>query len=97
VIPLARLAPGRGPETDNNGFALRVLHHRTFDLGAFTVSEGVLLVSDQANGTTGCQETLLAYHGKPIRDPQRPDRRPDPGHLQWHGREGVNGEARHPG
>ena len=52
-----------GPETEDNGLALCVLHHKTFDLGAFTVREGVLLVSDQANGTTGFQEALLAYHG----------------------------------
>ena len=56
-----------GPETEDNGLALCVLHHKTFDLGAFTVSEGVLLVSDQANGTAGFQEHLMAYHGKPIR------------------------------
>ena len=62
-----------GPETEDNGLALCVLHHQTFDLGAFTVREGVLLVSDQANGTTGFQEALLAYHGMPIRDAQHPD------------------------
>ncbi len=45
-----------GPETEDNGFALCVLHHQAFDLGAFTVREGVLLVSDQANGTSGFQE-----------------------------------------
>src|SRR3954452_23471904 len=86
-----------GPETENNGLALCVLHHKTFDLGAFTVSQGVLLVSDQANGTTGFQETLLTYHGKPIRDPQHPDWRPEPRHLEWHGREVFKGEARHRG
>jgi putative restriction endonuclease len=84
-----------GPETENNGLALCVLHHKTFDLGAFTVSQGVLLVSDQANGTTGFQETLMAYHGKPIRDPQHPDWRPEPRYLEWHEREVFRGEARH--
>jgi putative restriction endonuclease len=58
-----------GPDIESNGLALCVLHHKTFDLGAFTVSDGVLLVSDQANGTTGFREALLAYHGKPIRPP----------------------------
>jgi putative restriction endonuclease len=84
-----------GPETESNGYALCVLHHKTFDLGAFTVREGVLLVSDQANGTTGFLETLLSYHGKPIRDAQHPDWRPEPKHLDWHGREVFKGEARH--
>jgi putative restriction endonuclease len=43
-----------GPGREGNGLALCVLHHQTFDLGAFTLSpEGVLLVSDQAHGTAG--------------------------------------------
>jgi putative restriction endonuclease len=86
-----------GPETESNGLALCVLHHKTFDLGAFTVREGVLLVSDQANGTAGFRETLLSYHGKPIRDPQHPDWRPEPRHLAWHGHEVFKGQARHQG
>ena len=36
----------------------------------------------------------MAYHGKPIRDPQHPDWRPEPAHLEWHGREVFKGEAR---
>ena len=55
----------------------------------------VLLFSDQANGTTGFQEALIAFHGKPIRDAQHPDWRPGSGHLDWHGRELFKGEARH--
>ena len=84
-----------GPDEESNGLALCVLHHKTFDLGAFTVAEGVLLVSDHANGSAGFQENLLAYHGKPVRPPQHPDWRPEPGHLEWHGREVFKGEARH--
>ena len=43
-----------GPDEESNGLALCVLHHKTFDLGAFTVRpDGVLLVSDQAHGTEG--------------------------------------------
>jgi putative restriction endonuclease len=86
-----------GPEAEDNGLALCVLHHKTFDLAAFTVREGVLLVSDQANGTMGFQESLLAHHGKPIRETQNPDWRPEPRHLEWHGREVFKGEARHLG
>jgi putative restriction endonuclease len=78
---LIRWHQAGGPETESNGLALCVLHHKTFDLGAFTVAEGVLLVSNQANALTGFQEALLAYHGRPIRDPQHPDRRPEPRHL----------------
>jgi putative restriction endonuclease len=84
-----------GPDVENNGLALCVLHHKTFDLGAFTVADGVLLVSDQANGTTGFAESLMAYHGKPIRPAQHPDWRPMPHHLAWHKEEVFKGEARH--
>jgi putative restriction endonuclease len=85
-----------GPAHESNGLALCVLHHKTFDLGAFTLSpEGVLLVSDQANGTTGFQETLLGHHGKPVRPTQRPEWRPGPENLNWHSREVFKGAARH--
>jgi putative restriction endonuclease len=84
-----------GPDAESNGLALCVLHHKTFDLGAFTVAGGVLLVSDLANGTAGFEEALLRYHGKPVRAPQRPTWAPEPGHLAWHGREVFKGEARH--
>jgi putative restriction endonuclease len=84
-----------GPDAESNGLALCVLHHKTFDLGAFTVAGGVLLVSDLANGTSGFQESLMRYHGKPVRMPQRPEWVPELGHLAWHGREVFKGETRH--
>lgn len=86
-----------GPDTEVNGLALCVLHHKVFDLGAFTVDDGVLLVSDQANGTSGFLESLMGYHGKPIRPPQNPGWKPEPQHLEWHGREVFKGDARHRG
>jgi hypothetical protein len=52
-------------------------------------------LTDQANGSAGFQEHLLAFHGKPVRPPQHPDWRPEPGHLAWHGQEVFKGEARH--
>src|SRR5262245_29078361 len=47
-----------GPDAESNGLALCALHHKVFDLGAFTVAGGVLVVSDQANGSTGFQESF---------------------------------------
>jgi len=86
-----------GPDTEVNGLALCVLHHKVFDLGAFTVSDGVALVSDLTNGGTGFQEALLVFHGKPIRSPQHPDWKPEARHLDWHLSEVFKGEARHRG
>lgn len=85
-----------GPAHETNGFALCVLHHKTFDLGAFTVNaDGVVVISDQANGTTGFQDALLRHHGSQIRTPQRPEWQPAPEHLHWHGREVFKGQPRH--
>jgi putative restriction endonuclease len=71
-----------------------VLHHKLFDLGAFTLNRrGTLVVSDQAHGTTGFAETLLRYQGITVR-PQRTAWKPDPAHLDWHGREVFKGKAR---
>jgi putative restriction endonuclease len=87
-----------GPDREGNGLALCVLHHKTFDLGAFTLTaEGVLLVSDQAHGTAGFEEALLRHHGKGVRPPQRPEHKPEAAFLDWHGREVFKGAARHLG
>jgi putative restriction endonuclease len=73
-----------------------VLHDKTFDLGAFTVTpEGLLLVSDQAHGGAGFQEVLLNYHGRAVRAPQRPEWCPESAFLAWHAREVFKGKARH--
>jgi putative restriction endonuclease len=64
---------------------LCVLHHKTFNPGAFTVSDDVLLVSDQANDTTGFHESLMAYRGRLLHEPLHPDWRSEHRHLDWHG------------
>jgi putative restriction endonuclease len=85
-----------GPDEECNGLALCVLHHKVFDLGAFTVRPDlVLLVSDQVNGSTGLHESLLCFHGRAIREPQRPEHRPEKDHLAWHEREVFRGSPRH--
>jgi putative restriction endonuclease len=85
-----------GPDQENNGLALCVLHHKTFDLGAFTLNqERILLVSDRVNGSAGLHEALLRHHGQPARAAQRPEWNPAPAYLDWHGREVFKGAARH--
>jgi putative restriction endonuclease len=87
-----------GPSTENNGIALCVLHHKVFDLGAFTLNgDGVLLVSDQAHGTVGFHDALLRHHGTKVRPPQHPEMRPEPAFLDWHVGEVFKGKARHLG
>jgi putative restriction endonuclease len=84
-----------GPDEESNRLALCVLHHKTFDLGAFTVSrDGVLLVSDQAHGTEGFHEALMSRHGKPVRPPQRPEWKPALESLDWHAPESLDWHAK---
>jgi putative restriction endonuclease len=71
------------------------VHHETFDLGAFTVAEEVVLVSDQVHGTSGFHEALMAHHGGLDREPQRPEWRPETRHLAWQRREVFKAEPRH--
>jgi putative restriction endonuclease len=87
-----------GPDREDNGLALCVLHHKLFDLGAFTLWRGgKLVVSDRAHGTAGFHEALLRYHNAAVQPPQRPEWGPDAAFLDWHGREVFKGAARHRG
>jgi putative restriction endonuclease len=76
-----------GPDEEANGLALCVLHHKLFDLGAFTLDEnGVVLVSEEVNGSAGLQQSFLSHHGNSVNPPQRHEWKPAPAHLAWHGR-----------
>jgi putative restriction endonuclease len=60
-----------GPDEERHGLALCVLHHKLFDLGAFTLAPGCrLLVSDQVNGTSGVEEALMRHHGGRVKPAQ---------------------------
>ncbi len=74
-----------GPDEETNGLALCALHHKTFDRGAFTIFPGnVLVVSEQVSGSSGFEELLMQYHGKPIRSPIQPEHQPSESNLEWH-------------
>jgi hypothetical protein len=77
-----------GPDEETNGLALCSLHHKAFDLGAFTIHPGhVMLVSQHARGQRGFDEWLLRFHGQPIRRPKRTSYLPAKTFLDWHERE----------
>jgi putative restriction endonuclease len=91
-----RWVQAAGPDEERNGLALCVLHHKLFDLGAFTLEAGgCLLVSEQAHGSTGFEDSLMRHHGSPVRTPQRPEWYPASEFLKWHGKEVFKGAARH--
>jgi len=83
-----------GPDTEANGVALCTLHHKVFDLGAFTIDPGHrVLVSELANGAA-LEPVLLRHHGELIRRPARPDHAPASRHLDWHRRQVFKGAPR---
>jgi putative restriction endonuclease len=86
-----------GPSVEANGIALNSLHHKLFDLGAFTLSiEDVprILVSRDVHGGDFAQQMLIDLHGKRIRQPQDRAWFPSPEFIAWHHQEVFKGEAR---
>jgi putative restriction endonuclease len=74
-----------------------VLHHKLFDLGAFTLSEDDvprILVSREVHGGDLARQILIELHGKPIRPPQDRLWLPDGEFIRWHRSEVFKGEAR---
>jgi putative restriction endonuclease len=72
-----RWVQAAGPDEERNGLSLCVLHHKLFDLGAFTLEPGgCFLVSEQAHGSAGFEDSLMRHHGSPVRKPQRPEWHP---------------------
>ncbi len=75
-----------GPDTETNGLALCALHHKIFDLGAFTVAPDsfTLIFSQHAAMSDATKASLLSHHGAGMILPQSESYYPDPGRLRWH-------------
>lgn len=74
-----------GPDIEPNGLSLCALHHKLFDLGAFTVepSEHRVVFSQHAiSGGRGLAGTLQ-FHGQAIHPPQQAGLLPAPEFLAW--------------
>ena len=77
-----------GPDTENNGLALCTMHHKLFDRGVFTISDSMtVMVSEDAHGSKGFQEWVMAFHGKKINPPLRDYYFPDEQFVTWHVKE----------
>ncbi len=73
------------PDVEPNGLALCALHHKLFDLGAFTVEPAeyrVVFSQHAIAGDRGAQGELR-HHGHPVLAPQQVDMRPAAGFLAW--------------
>ncbi|WP_309087883.1 phosphorothioated DNA-binding restriction endonuclease [Domibacillus sp.] len=85
-----------GPDVEENGIALCSLHHKLFDRGVFTLNpERILIVSEEAHGTSGFEEWLMKYHSKPISKPISQYYEPDQSFLSWHVKEVFKGPERY--
>lgn len=74
-----------GPDVIENGVALCSLHHKLFDLGAFTFEiDRRVLVSEQVHGTCQFDQLLLRHHGQRMGAPLRAEQIPSPEFIGWH-------------
>lgn len=86
-----------GPSVESNGLALNALHHKLFDLGAFTLSTDeipLILVSREVHGGDFARDMLIGLHGKSIRHPQDRSWLPNSDFIRWHHAEVFKGESR---
>ncbi len=74
-----------GPDEVSNGLSLCALHHKLFDLGAFTIEPTRLLVVFSQHAIDGCRglDGELRFHGRPMLAPQDVAFAPAPRHLAW--------------
>lgn len=86
----------QGPDIVPNGIALCSLHHKIFDLGAFTIlAESYQMVfSQHLNGSDETARRMLAYHGAGLILPQSREYMPRPDFLEWHGKQVFKNPAR---
>ncbi|KND60278.1 hypothetical protein BVER_05019 [Candidatus Burkholderia verschuerenii] len=84
-----------GPDVVENGIALCCLHHKLFDIGAFTLGDDRrVLVSEQAHGSQRFEEILLRHHGGQVNAPVRKEHHPAAPFVEWHRAQVFKGEAR---
>jgi putative restriction endonuclease len=76
----------KGPDVEQNGLALCALHHKVFDLGAFTIlpDSYSMVFSQHAVSSEASRNMLLGFHGAGIIMPQSKDYFPHREFLQWH-------------
>ncbi len=84
-----------GPDTEDNGLALCLFHHRALDRGALGIDQDhTLMVSQHAIGSVGLPDWLHRYAGRPLRTPVPGGARPHEDHISWHQREVFKSPAR---
>jgi putative restriction endonuclease len=72
-----------GPEGVDNGLALCCLHHKLFDLGAFTITKDFCLEASSLVNSQG-ENVVFDFAGDRIFLPRNPEYRPSVEYLNWH-------------
>lgn len=74
-----------GPDEVPNGLSLCALHHKLFDLGAFTVTPGHLRIQFSQRAIAGDRSANgeLRHHGHVLIAPQQPSMKPGDQFLEW--------------
>ena len=85
-----------GPDIEPNGLSLCALHHKLFDLGAFTVepSEHRVIFSQHAISGDRGMAGELQFHGRAIHAPQHGALLPAPEFLAWNAKNVFKAPAR---
>ncbi len=85
-----------GPDQENNGLLLCIMHHKLFDRGAFSFDHNLeIKVSELAHGGEGFDQWLTNFHGKRIRTPEKHQYKPSDEYIAWHLREVFRGQAKY--
>ena len=74
-----------GPDVVENGLSLCILHHKLFDLGAFTIDpdQSIILCSQELSDSSR-SDWMLAFHRLKLAAPQHCDYAPKSEYLAWH-------------
>jgi putative restriction endonuclease len=74
-----------GPDIEANGLSLCALHHKLFDLGAFTLEpvEHRVVFSQRATDGDRGLDGHLKFHGQQILPPQQKDFLPGASYVRW--------------
>jgi len=84
-----------GPDTVENGIALCCLHHKLFDMGAFTLADDRrVLVSEEAHGSRQFEQILLRHHGGQLNAPVQREHHPSHSFVAWHRDQVFRGRPR---
>jgi putative restriction endonuclease len=86
-----------GPDIEPNGLSLCALHHKLFDLGAFTLEPSSLRIVFSEHAMSGGRGTTgeLRHHGQDLLRPVSIDATPGARFLQWNWRNVFKRDARH--